>query len=112
MGKTTIKSSIDLLWTNPNPTSLFASQTISLNLSNYSHVLVEFCMYASGDTKQVMASFYASITKYLIASCAMGNTLIHRECQINSANIIFDSGYVGANVNNSACIPYKIYGIK
>lgn len=31
-----------LLWTNPNPTSTFAEQTISLDLSEYSFVIIEY----------------------------------------------------------------------
>lgn len=31
-----------LLWTNPNPTSTFAEQTISLDLSDYSFVIIEY----------------------------------------------------------------------
>ena len=31
-----------LLWTNPSPTSEFAAQTVSLDLTEYNGVIVEF----------------------------------------------------------------------
>ena len=99
-----------LLWTNPSPTSEFAAQTISLNLTEYVGVIVEFY---HGDTHQYVSSrvyvkktdnFSNKFGGGFVVDAAYAKNIL----ALNNEGIQFDNG----SPNNTSCIPYKIYGVK
>lgn len=99
-----------LLWENPDPTAGFAAQTIELDLSQYSNLMIVFRMsttfatydsvFTSVGTKFVMDSGYADSTS------DMG-----RYGTSSETGISFEGGYLGAGANNNYAIPYQIYGV-
>ena len=102
-----------LLWTNASPSSSFASQTVSVNLSSYSLVLIEFRMVASEDVR------VSSVTEKGTSGRAftMHNDRKTRTYAVTTSGIAFNDGYSGGlnatcSVDNSAMTPYRIYGIK
>ena len=108
-----------LLWTNPNPTSSFSAQTISLDLSKYDAVEV----VAKGWHADPYVIFFgarvgegAEIMTYGGIDYAV--ELNTRKFTLSSTGVAFQSGYKTAlnsttgSVSNSHCIPTKIYGIK
>ena len=111
-----------LLWTNASPTSVFAAQTISLDLSGY-------------DTVEIVSQFITSNVGQTVEKCEFGSrvfvekfynatstsahaTIMHRQIDVNPGGVAFadaKSKVVDENTsttNNSLLIPYKIYGIK
>ena len=105
-----------LLWTNPNPTSEFSAQTISLDLSKYDAIKIDYNAYG-----------IKSEETYVGKSCRLSSvspggssyyiTARYRDCKVMTDGIKFDDGYTSYAVatpdtNNANCIPYKIYGIK
>lgn len=98
-----------LLWTNPNPSSNFTAQTVSVDLTNYSGVIVEF---NKTDTSKIVASrVYAKKTDDLsIFGCGfIADTAIARNIlAVNNTGVQFGN----VNTGTEVCIPYKIYGVK
>lgn len=103
------------LWTNPNPTSAFAQQTISLDLSDYDAILIE-CNTAGSGTGTTTQLGFVGTTVRLMAEIYQ----IHRRlATINSDGITFGNNYYlptyangNETVSNGYLIPTKIIGLK
>ena len=98
-----------LLWTNSNPTAAFTAQTVSLDLTDYVGVIVEFYdndtrLYVKKDDTDNTAGHYTVDASYT------------RKVTINDNGATITEGYVfGSNnetKNNNVLLPYKIYGVK
>ena len=103
-----------LLWTNPNPTSAFAAQTISLDLSKYDAVAIDLTMYTAGSNVHNQ-TFLGSVGSSMILSGILYSTAptdLMRIGDVTASGVIFNNGRAYGAVNNGAVIPYKIYGIK
>ena len=104
-----------LLWENPNPTSEFVTQTISLDLSAYRFVEI----YANEVCTKVYVGGYGRMTTISLTEndTSIGVLGINRSVQVTSNGITIDICrycHVGAvtTINNSFLIPLRIYGIK
>lgn len=103
-----------LLWTNPNPTSAFDGQTVSLDLTEYAGVLVEFNW---SESNSVLSSReYIKKGETLNGIGAVGATSSSdryaRATTVNSNGVTFLNASNGSEVGNNQPIPYKIYGVK
>lgn len=107
---------VDLLWSNSDPTSNFAAQTIDCDLSGYRFVSV-LCNFGSASGNQynvAMQTFPVDETnKYLMIS-ADNNRGGERRFTYSIANktITFASATYNSSTNNAYIIPIGIYGIK
>ncbi len=102
-----------LLWTNPSPTSTFAPQTIPLDLSKYSAVLIA-CRLDNSTTPYGgnYLCFIGEIT-YMTLYVRPVNSIYSRYLTVSTSGITFAEGYTTAtNLNNNAMVPNRIYGIK
>ena len=101
-----------LLWTNSNPTIGFDAQTVSLDLSDYAGVIIEF--------HQSNASMYgtrAYIKKNDNINGITGagypgagsSTGLARNVTVTDSGIVFSAGIPNSDNN---CIPNRIYGVK
>ena len=98
-----------LLWTNPRPGSAFGAQTVSLDLTEYSGVIIEI---NHSDTSQRLATrVYAKKTDNLsvfgcgfIADVAITRNIL----AVNNNGVQFGA----VNTGTEVCIPSKIYGVK
>lgn len=118
------KLSMELLWENASPTSEFAGQTITVNLSNYNRIGIDWL--ASNNLE-----YGASYREYTIANPTeadiSGATLatevtyvFSRRAYIYSDRIQFNDCYRNPSYNgfgknelkNNLYIPYRIYGVK
>lgn len=114
-----------LLWTNASPTSAFANQTLSLGLSGYEAVEIEYC-YGSSYTNVVETGIYKKSYTQQYMTCHgdiktdnTGFYISQRLVTVTASGITFGKGTYknisaaakGAEGNNY-CIPLKIYGIK
>jgi len=108
--------SFDLLWTNPSPSSSFAAQTVSVDLSDYSYFIVD-CLFYTGDQDLFIPwSFFPVDEKkhYLQISNDTVNRTGGRTASYNDANkkISFAAAHYNGATNNGYIIPFRIYGIK
>lgn len=103
-----------LLWTNDNPSSNFPGQTITLDLTNYDGVIIEFNVAKSVNSLLTRAyitkndnSQYLSVGGLYNPSNAKSRG---RTISVNNNGITLGNGYTDAT-DNGACIPIKIYGV-
>ena len=107
--------SLKLLWTNPSPSSSFASQTISLDLSGYDFVMVVYQHWTNSDVNN---SAFCRIGVYGRLE-SHDYSLAYRDYHPEATGVYFNTGilvtsYGNSSVqqNTSAVIPLRIYGIK
>ena len=117
-----------LLWTNANPTSEFAAQTLDSSdgipdLSGYDAVEIEYygstTVAASYIIKRKIGEPFFLFGYFNPQSTSAHINLISRSASTATSGITFGGGFskrtststVYSN-NNNYCIPYKIYGIK
>ena len=112
-----------LLWTNSSPTSTFAAQTISLDLSDYEEVEVEYVDHNVHIS--TMSQIRVKIGQSGSMNIMIGNSsyssgvpfVANRRFSVTQTGITFGDG-AGTPVSsslatrNDSCIPYRIYGIK
>lgn len=109
----------DLLWTNASPSSSFAGQTVSLDLSDYKFVAIRFFEagsayggmdIASKGTRSVFSR--ASVSGELVTMRTYG-----RYFNATDAGVVFYEAYrtdsTGSAIqDNSMAVPYQIYGVR
>lgn len=114
-----------VLWTNPNPTSAFASQTITLNdsLANYSYYEVLYKTYKDENigynTGKIPTNWGTNIYGMVNANdggvrSRMRSVTINSSTQIeiSSCSLINTKGDTYTIPNDDRLIPYKILGYK
>lgn len=130
MATGTISKNMVLLWTNPNPTSAFEPQTVSVNLSKYSIILIEFAYNTSPGNNTYYSIFANDSSRghYTLTNLNMDGetqggpiTTCQRVVSFAQGGITFGkglqkdppgSGSTYPTVNNIRCIPLKIWGIR
>lgn len=102
----------DLLWTNASPLSSFASQTISLDLSEYSQVIVY--AYFSTSWVYIASTILCEVgDKAYLSDVALDGTRYGRTFEATTSGIIFaNSNSSTTSPDNNSIIPHTIYGIK
>lgn len=109
---------MDLLWTNSSPSADFAPQTISLDLSEYKMVFIEY-------SSQIVAGLFVySSDLYQKDGVTKQNgrgwhVNVMRTITVAESGIAFGEGYYFKTYNsyngttaNSLLVPLKIYGIR
>lgn len=113
-------NNMDLLWTNPSPSSAFASQTISLNLSKYKFVYITFKRTTGTSIDSyAMSLFLMKGLSGIAMSYGEAYGIIFRDItSVTDSYIKFGGGSygtaskLGITTDNNFGIPYKIYGIR
>ena len=117
-----------LLWTNPAPTSTFAAQTVTLDLSGYKFVLIEYSQDYGFVTSTVMfpvptitpSSGYAAYNVYMNLHWVSSQfTIFQRRCTISTSGITFEEATeftayntsLSTSTNNNLGVPKRIWGI-
>lgn len=113
-------SLLDLLWKNASPTSPFGSQTISLNLTHYNFVLIEYKRYCESSNYECLTSLLV-VGKGGVYVSTYSSKMIARWIQSSDASsITFNNGAIydpyGTEIAGATgaqyCIPIKIWGIR
>ena len=113
--------SMKSLWTNASPTSNFAAQTISLNLSGYEYVLVRYLYSTDYQSLNQIAIVKVGGDAYLtFTGVASTNIyLSQRTISVGSDSVVFGAPvyktYASTSkptANNKYCIPVEIIGIR
>lgn len=101
------------LWTNPNPDSAFAAQTVSIDLSSW-HLI---CILAKPqNTGATTSAFLAAVgTENILTVPNLGSTqyFYKRNATISTSGVTFSTGYRNTNGTSGTgyCIPTAIYGL-
>lgn len=100
------------LWENASPASSFQEQTINLDLSQYDGVLIYFCLSATYN--DYLLSVRCPVGKKAPASFTWADDGVsyHRTAVAEQQGVAFYNGYWNGTKENTACVPYEIYGIK
>ena len=107
-----------LLWTNPNPTSSFSAQTISLDLSKYDMVEIVFKQYAINPFFSTNKTEVGKGGRLFTYGYEDAKELDGRSYTVSTTGISFRTGYSAmisassGTATDGQCVPYKIYGIK
>ena len=103
-----------LLWTNPSPTSAFAAQTISLDLSNYDAVDVEFRHWTDKDCRVTTRNYLNEGEGVGIGTStdAASSGNFRRGFKMYTDGVQFWGGVSNTSVDNNSTIPVRIWGIK
>jgi hypothetical protein len=111
----------ELLWTNPNPTAEFVAQTISLDLSRYDAVAVEYSMITTSNYhKTVEVPLKHGTTIPIMGEFVFGTggkiAAFYRTGQVSDTGFSFSNGYQSTpstDAQDQKCsVPCKIYGIR
>lgn len=100
-----------LLWTNPSIHTDFNPQTVTLDLTSYDGVIIEFNTDNTGGAlgtrvksgKTSIGAGFTSINK---------DGSFSRNFVISNSGVVFDNGYLNSNPSPGHCVPIKIYGYK
>ena len=106
---------MDLLWENASPSSAFPEQTISLDLSKYSVVVISCKVKDSSPTAKHWSFVLVDGEDGRIISPS--ETIAQRIVTVTTEGITFEKGKIwsggsSAETSNVYCIPLQIYGIK
>lgn len=104
---------MDLLWVNASPASSFAAQSVTLDLTEYTHFLIFVSIKSS--TGIEVYGICEKAGKYRIG--AAGTTNRFRDATPSDGGIALSDGYNvtkydSATVYNDEMVPTRIYGIK
>ncbi len=105
--------SMKLLWTNPDPTSSFAAQTLQIDLSNYSAVEVIYRHFGDvGETGYGAMLCIKGLTSGILVISYSNNRNGVRMASPTDAGVTFSTCLYNNAVNNNYGVPLYIFGIK
>lgn len=105
-----------LLWENSNPTAEFAAQTVSLDLTDYAGVIIEFKLKTN--STKINTRLYAKKNENVDSIFGAGSyntkgdSNAARGLTVTDTGVTFAEGYSNMTENNNLCIPITIYGVK
>jgi hypothetical protein len=110
-----------ILWTNPNPTSSFTSQTVTLSSDDYDMLEIIYISESTGTLNRLLKTV-KSLKGYntiLEITNPLGSTTPIRTrnvTYVSNTSLTFSDGYAGnvypLSTDNSKCIPLYIIGYK
>lgn len=115
--------SYKVLWENPNPTSSFASQNITLNSSDYNYISIEYCLFGGSGYRQAMATgkmaystngYKLDFTDFHGTRGIVGYTRTITPLSKTSYSVSDATAFwsVGTETSNNHALPLKIIGYK
>lgn len=110
-------ASADLLWTNPNPSTL-AAGTIALDLADYDYVIVTTNLSGSNTANGYAIAKVGSAEDTCIGckSWDSANSRMNaniRRFRASSTGVYFyNGGYSTSETSANRCVPYQIYGVR
>ena len=101
-----------LLWTNPNSTSSFGAQTVSVSLSAYTFVVITFRNQAGSENAVFGQVFPISGRSMAFSVAKDSGAVLRRYMNITSTGIWFENATYDSNSSNNALlVPWSIYGL-
>ena len=109
-----LASGMKLLWENPNPTSAFANQTITLNSADYDFLFLSCILYGQDNTS-VSTIGEKGHGLYIEAEWyTQGSVHIRQRAftYVSTTQFAVSDGLIDGVADNLSLIPVAIYGIK
>lgn len=112
---------MNLLWTNPSPTSSFSPQTVSLDLTEYKMAYIVWRTSIDATSHHDTTSLVDGLVRESVnrnGATTSQYGLSWRTYTVSSQSVVFDEGHQQTafsnqtGVENNRMIPYKIYGIR
>ena len=102
------------LWTNPSPTSSFAPQTISIDLTNYDAVLIEAHNFRYDNSQYALSAVIClkGQTSFFLFGSASNNRLGVRTFSVSDSGVVASEATYNATAQNEFGVPHEIYGIR
>ena len=103
------------LWTNSSPTSTFAAQNVSVDLSPYDWYAIEYRYSTTSTSILPLAMFEVNENRHLLSVANNTSTRTGGRAltySIANQEISFEGGYYNGSAANTSTIPVVIYGIK
>lgn len=103
------------LWVNPNPTSSFAAQTVSVDLSKYRWIVITAKQQSDTSSDMSIATLVEVGVSSQLSIPNVGSTqyFYKRSITTSSSGVTFTTGYrnTSGTAATSYCIPMAIYGL-
>ena len=96
-----------LIWENVSPSSSFGAQTVALNLSNYSEVLIGCSPF--GATNLAMSQGFVGYDIRIFIMSATNNRNGMRDVSITATGITFSACQYNNETHNNYCVPLYIW---
>lgn len=104
---------LDLLWQNSNPKAEFAAQSIELDLSSYTAVLIRYSdTTMQNGAIQSTVAFVDNTRNIIMQYAESGNYVLGRTARMDEAAAHFGDCAGPYGVNNAVAVPYQIYGLQ
>ena len=114
-----------LLWTNPNPTSVFEAQLASIDTTTYKYFIIKYKTHATAANSTEYIYYFDTVNynrdetiyRYPGFFSYWGGWLCNRLLESRSTGIYFYESVKASNnsasgTDNYTCIPIEIYGLK
>lgn len=110
-----------VLWSNPDPTQVFAGQAVTLSdsITNYDLIKVQVLdrndragMYEAYGVVSLITTGTSFVDVGFVAGSTMNGEHGRRANFTDNTTITFDNGYSGGVAGSNYGIPYKVIGIK
>ena len=102
--------SMELLWENASPASEFATQFISIDLSKYIEVVIEF-QYMTTLNSRYTLQYFVGHPAYMYMLGTTGGAAV-RYSYVKTNGIDFGTSNFNGQQDDSLMIPTKVFGIK
>jgi hypothetical protein len=103
----------DLLWENASPTSSYAANTESLDLSNYDAVFLIYRNWPSNDYEYGFITVIGMVGQTtMVQLVSQENKSGWRKATTAASGVTFTDCHYNAGIHNDYCVPLYIYGIK
>ena len=112
LGATALQNVFTLVWANENPDVDFPAQTVSLDLSAYSFILISYRHGTNGNYQSTAIIPIDGSTHIIYVNYLSNNYNYKRGVTVTATDITFTTGYRQDTANKEYCIPLKIWGIK
>lgn len=99
------------VWENASPASVFNSQSISLDLTQYQIYFI-LVRLSTSDARVIGQFSDVGSGSYMFNSSGYNNVSASRGVTYSANLLTFTDCHHNLQINNSSVIPYKIYGIK
>lgn len=108
------------MWENPNPTSAFAAQPITLLSNDYDFLLCIYRRYSTANPESVVISEKGTDFDIEANYATSGGARVHtRSASIQNSGLtvswsdsLVATGTTASSTNNNGCVPVAIYGFK
>lgn len=103
----------DLLWKNASPASMFVGQTVSISLSKYRWIIVEYRFSVDNAGHRTMIIPVGTGEYFALEVVAPSNNRVgSRAVTVTNTSVKFNDTTYNMSENNDYVIPVRVYGLR